>query len=125
MLRARSVAPVSKPALAKIAWSSFENASFAIFRCDLAAPVLKPERALRLHAARKLFQLWRCHDAIAISFGRRGAALDKFFGPMVVVAVVIISATIASCRRRRSALTEAFDFLRASEEEGGGLDGRC
>jgi len=35
--------PVSKPAPAKIAWSSFENVSFAKFGCDLAGPVLKPE----------------------------------------------------------------------------------
>jgi hypothetical protein len=34
---------VSKPAPAKIAWSSFENVGFAKFGCDLAAPVLKPE----------------------------------------------------------------------------------
>jgi len=35
--------PFAKPAPAKIAWSSFENASFAKFGCDLAGPVLKPE----------------------------------------------------------------------------------
>ena len=35
--------PVSKPARAKIAWSSFENACFAKFGYDLAGPVLKPE----------------------------------------------------------------------------------
>src|SRR6266576_2174363 len=43
IVRARSVAPFSKPAPAKITWSSFENASFAKFGCDLAGPVLKPE----------------------------------------------------------------------------------
>ncbi len=42
-LWARSVVPVSKPASAKIARSSFEDASSAKFGCDLAGPVLKPE----------------------------------------------------------------------------------
>ena len=42
-LRARTAIPVSKPAPAKIAWSSFENARFAKFGRNLAGPVSKPE----------------------------------------------------------------------------------